>query len=176
MRGAQSSASTPILTSEVLLTQLFKCLEAINHLYQRYAMKRKILSFFNTYETIIKWSFPLSLEIGCSSVWSHIMETIFFGRNFMLSTQTGKYVMRTEDLPRTNNLSCTQWQNKHTKCEKYTCQACRYPQKGTIKYAWMPCEGGFSKCANLTGKISSAAESKLSSLVVHYNKHTASYI
>ena len=95
------------------------------------------------------------------------METIFFGRNFMLSTQTGKYVMRTEDLLHANNLPCAQRPIKCTRFEKYSCQACRYLQKGAIEYMGMPCEGGFSKHAKLTGKISSAAESKLSSLVVH---------
>ena len=63
--------------------------------------------------------------------------------------------MRAEDLPRANNLPCTQRPIKRAKFEKYTCQGSRYLQKGTITYAEAlrrPCEGGSSKRANLTGK------------------------
>ena len=49
--------------------------------------------------------------------------------------QTGKYVVRAEDLPRANNLPCAQRPIKRAKFDKYTCQAHRYLQKGTITYA-----------------------------------------
>ena len=49
--------------------------------------------------------------------------------------QTGKYAVRAEDLPRVNNLPCTQRPIKRAKFEKYTCQALRYLQKGSVTYA-----------------------------------------
>ena len=65
--------------------------------------------------------------------------------------QTGKDVVRTEDLQRANNLPCVQRPIKRAKFEKYTFQAFRHLQKGTSTYA-EALRGWFSKRANLTGK------------------------
>ena len=56
--------------------------------------------------------------------------------NIIASFQTGKYVVRAEDLPRANNLPCAQRPIKHAKFEKYTFQARRYLQRGTITYVF----------------------------------------
>ena len=45
--------------------------------------------------------------------------------------QSGKYVMRAEDLRRANNLPCAQRPIKRAKSEEYSCQACRYLQIGS---------------------------------------------
>ena len=53
----------------------------------------------------------------------------------LFNAQTGKHVVRAEDLQRAKNFPCAQRPIKRAKFEKYTCQAFRYLQKGTITYA-----------------------------------------
>ena len=69
--------------------------------------------------------------------------------------QTGKYVVHAEDLPHANNLPLAQRPIKRTKPENILVK-----RAGTYKkvplHMRRRCEGGFSKRANLTGKISSA--------------------
>ena len=55
-------------------------------------------------------------------------------KDFVLANQAKKYVLRAEDLPRTNKLPCAQRPIKRAKFEKYTGQARRFLQKGTITY------------------------------------------
>ena len=52
----------------------------------------------------------------------------------VVSAQTGKYVLRAEDLPRANKLSCAQRSMKRAKFEKYTCQVHRLLREGTSTY------------------------------------------
>ena len=68
-----------------------------------------------------------------------------------IRSQTGKYVVRAEDLQRANNLPCAQRPIKRAKFGKYTCQAFRHLQKVPL-HMRRRCEGGFSKHANLRGK------------------------
>ena len=63
--------------------------------------------------------------------------------------QTGMYVVRAEDLPLANKPSCPQRPIKRAEFEKVRLKKCHF--------IWgRQCGGGFSKRANLTGKISSA--------------------
>ena len=82
MRGAWPSASPSMLSSQILLPWLFKCLKSTNCLYYRYASQRKILpeSSLNISKTMIKCSFPLSLEIWSFlygvTVWTKLIEQV----------------------------------------------------------------------------------------------------
>ena len=51
-----------------------------------------------------------------------------------ITAQTGKYVVRAEDLQRAEELPCTQRPIKRAEFEKYSCQARRRLQKGIIAY------------------------------------------
>ena len=62
--------------------------------------------------------------------------------------QTGKYVVRPEDLPRARQLSCLQGAIKRA--------ALKNILENMSFLIRRECKGGFSKRANLTGKISSA--------------------
>ena len=61
--------------------------------------------------------------------------TVFVNLSSKQVFQTGKYIVRAEDLPRANILPCAQRPVKRAKFEKYTYQVYKYLQKGTITYA-----------------------------------------
>ena len=87
------------------------------------------------------------------AIFKHCLLILLF--LLMQGSQTGKYVLRAEDLPPANKFPYAQRPIKRAKCEKYTCKARRFLQM--YHYIWgSAAMGVFSKTANLTGKISSA--------------------
>ena len=77
----------------------------------------------------------IHIELLGRHVIKNLLENDLCKVSHVDNSQTGKYVVRAEGLQGANNLSRAQRPIKRAKLEKYTCQAFRHLQKGTITYA-----------------------------------------